>query len=227
VASSPNYISSSDVLKKHLPKLACIPHCLGAAAPVLVPQLAHWETRFGRNFFLFVGVLRYYKGLDYLLAAARLVKTPIVIVGEGPEGVRLRQVVAQEGLSHVHFLGALPDEDKNALLSLCRGVVFPSHLRSEAFGMTLLEGARAGKPLICCEIETGTTWINRHNETGLVVPPRDANALAQAMNQLTGDEALCARLGQGAFSRWQQFFTPQVAGADYLALYRSLLAATV
>lgn len=227
VASSPNYMKSSDVLKQHLSKLVCIPHCLGAAAPILAPQLAHWEARFGHHFFLFVGVLRYYKGLDYLLAAARLVKTPIVIVGEGPEGLRLRQVVAQEGLSHVHFLGALPDADKDALLYLCRAVVFPSHLRSEAFGITLLEGARAGKPLICCEIETGTTWINRHNETGLVVPPRDANALAQAMNQLTGDEALCARLGQGAFNRWQQFFTPQVAGADYLALYRSLLAVTV
>lgn len=224
VASSPNYISSSDVLKKHRSKLVCIPHCLGGTQPALLPRVRHFEARYGDNFFLFVGVLRYYKGLDFLLAAAHKVKTPILIVGDGPEGQRLRQVVLEEGLHHVHFLGALPDDDKNALLTLCRGVVFPSHLRSEAFGMTLLEGARAGKPLICCEIETGTTWINRDGETGLVVPPQNAGALATAMNTLASDDALCARLGQGAYARWQQCFTPGVAGAAYLQLYRVMLA---
>lgn len=224
VASSPNYISSSDVLKKHRSKLVCIPHCLGATQPALLPRLRHFEARYGDNFFLFVGVLRYYKGLDFLLAAAHKVKTPILIVGDGPEGQRLRQMVLEEGLHHVHFLGALPDDDKNALLTLCRGVVFPSHLRSEAFGMTLLEGARAGKPLICCEIETGTTWINQDGETGLVVPPQNAGALAAAMNKLASDDALCARLGQGAYARWQQCFIPGVAGAAYLHLYREVLA---
>lgn len=224
VASSPNYISSSDVLKKHRSKLVCIPHCLGGTQPALLPRVRHFEARYGDNFFLFVGVLRYYKGLDFLLAAAHKVKTSILIVGDGPEGQRLRQVVLEEGLHHVHFLGALPDDDKNALLTLCRGVVFPSHLRSEAFGMTLLEGARAGKPLICCEIETGTTWINRDGETGLVVPPQNAGALATAMNTLASDDALCARLGQGAYARWQQCFTPGVAGAAYLQLYREMLA---
>jgi glycosyltransferase involved in cell wall biosynthesis len=223
VASSPNYMKSSDVLKKYHSKLVCIPHCLGETKPTLLPRVRHFETRFGDKFFLFVGVLRYYKGLDFLLAAAHQVKTPILIVGDGPEGQRLRKLVLEEGLHHVHFLGALPDEDKDALLSLCRAVVFPSHLRSEAFGMTLLEGARAGKPLICCEIETGTTWINQDNVTGLVVPPRDADALAAAMNRLAGDEALCARLGQGAFTRWQQLFTPGIAGAAYLSLYRTVL----
>lgn len=224
VASSPNYINSSDVLQKYRSKLVCIPHCLGETQPALIPRVKHYETRFGVNFFLFVGVLRYYKGLDFLLAAAHRVKMPILIVGDGPEGARLRQVVLEEGLHHVHFLGALSDEDKNALVSLCRGVVFPSHLRSEAFGMTLLEGARAGKPLICCDIETGTTWINRDNETGLVVPPQNPSALAAAMNKLASDEALCTRLGQGALARWQQCFTPGVAGAAYLQLYREMLA---
>lgn len=224
VASSPNYINSSDVLRKYLSKLVCIPHCLGETKPALLRKVRHFEARYGGNFFLFVGVLRYYKGLDFLLAAAHQAKTPILIVGDGPEGQRLRQIVLEEGLHHVHFLGSVSDEDKNALLTLCRAVVFPSHLRSEAFGMTLLEGARAGKPLICCDIETGTTWINRHEETGLVVPPQDACALATAMNKLASDDALCARLGQGALARWKQCFTPSVAGAAYLQLYREMLA---
>jgi rhamnosyl/mannosyltransferase len=103
-------------------------------------------------------------------------------------------------------------------------VVFPSHLRSEAFGMTLLEGARAGKPLICCEIGTGTTWVNQHDETGLVVPPSEPNALAQAMSQLADDDALCQRLGAGARQRWEQHFRPEVVGGAYRRLYDQLLA---
>lgn len=226
VVSSPNYAKSSDILQRYTDKLTCIPHCLADAPPATpeTPTLtADWAQRFGRNFFLFVGVLRYYKGLDFLIAAARQVNAPILIVGEGPEGERLRKEVQTQGLNNVHFLGALPDADKHALFSLCRAVVFPSHLRSEAFGITLLEGARAAKPLICCEIGTGTTWVNQHNETGLIVPPGDPVALAQAMNTLAGDDALCARLGQGAQVRWQQFFTPGVVGAAYRQLYDELL----
>jgi glycosyltransferase involved in cell wall biosynthesis len=225
VASSPNYVKSSEVLQDYRDKLTCIPHCIEDAPPPDPALCANWQARLGRNFFLFVGVLRYYKGLDFLLAAASQVTTPIVIVGEGPQGDDLRKEVQRLGLTHVHFVGALPDADKNALYSLCRAVVFPSHLRSEAFGITLLEGARAAKPLISCEIGTGTTWVNRHDETGLVVPPADPVALAQAMNTLAADDALCARLGEGARERWLHHFTPAVVGAAYRQLYDELLAA--
>jgi len=224
VASSPNYAQSSVVLRDYQHKLTCIPHCLADAPPVNAGLCARWEAQLGRHFFLFVGVLRYYKGLDFLLQAAQQVSTPIVIVGDGPEGPRLRSAAKALGLKNVHFLGVLDDADKNALMALCRAVVFPSHLRSEAFGITLLEGARQGKPLICCEISTGTTWVNQHNETGFVVPPANADALASAMNQLAADDALCQRLGAGAHERWEQHFRPAVVGAAYCQLYDDLLA---
>jgi rhamnosyl/mannosyltransferase len=224
VASSPNYAQSSVVLRDYQHKLTSIPHCLEDAPPVDTGLCERWAAKLGRNFFLFVGVLRYYKGLDFLLQAARQVTTPIVIVGDGPEGVRLRSEASALGLTHVHFLGALDDADKNALMALCRAVVFPSHLRSEAFGITLLEGARQGKPLICCEIGTGTTWVNLDKQTGLVVPPSDSAALAQAMNQLALDDALCQRLGAGARQRWSQHFRPAAVGAAYRQLYDDLLA---
>ncbi len=225
VASSPNYERSSTVLQQYRHKLSYIPHCMGPAPSVDNASIGHWHARFGTDFFLFVGVLRYYKGLDFLLQAAAQVKVPIVIVGEGPEGDRLRQEAQINGLTNVHFLGALNDEHKNALFRLCRAVVFPSHLRSEAFGMALLEGARVGRPLISCEIGTGTTWINIDGETGLVVPPADGAALANAMARLSEDAALCARLGEGAKRRWQERFTPQVVGQAYCDLYAQLCGA--
>jgi rhamnosyl/mannosyltransferase len=96
-------------------------------------------------------------------------------------------------------------------------------MRSEAFGITLLEGARAAKPLICCEIGTGTTWVNRHNETGLTIPPANSTALAQAMNLLASDDDLCARLGKCSRERWQKHFSPTVVGTAYRRLYDELL----
>jgi rhamnosyl/mannosyltransferase len=90
VASSPNYAQSSQVLQEYQDKLTCIPHCL-EDAPESDPGLcAHWEARLGKNFYLFVGVLRYYKGLDFLLAASRMTDVPVVILGEGPESDRLQ-----------------------------------------------------------------------------------------------------------------------------------------
>ncbi len=223
VASSPNYAESSEILQRYASKLAYIPHCLEDIPAPTADICARWEAQLGRNFFLFVGVLRYYKGLGYLIAAASRVNLPIVIVGVGPESKRLQQEVHRKGIQNVHFLGALSDTDKNALFSLCRAVVFPSHLRSEAFGITLLEGARAAKPLVSCEIGTGTTWINRHNETGLVVPPADPEELARAMNMLASDDNLCAHLGQGARARWQQCFTPAAVGEAYRQMYDDIL----
>jgi rhamnosyl/mannosyltransferase len=223
VVSSPNYISSSAVLANYQDKLVCIPHCL-APEPAAVPErVSYWREKVGIDFFLFVGVLRYYKGLDFLLKAAKRVGSQIVILGDGPEGAKLRDAAAKENLANVHFLGALPDADKFALISLCRGMVFPSHLRSEAFGIALLEAAQQRKPLITCEIGTGTTWINQHEETGLVIAPQDSQALAEAMARLSGDEALSARLGNAAFLRWQAHFSPGVVGQAYRDLYEDLL----
>ncbi len=183
VASSPNYLATSNVLKKNAHKVVVIPYGLDKATyPQPTPEkLAFWRAQLGQKFFLFVGVLRYYKGLHILLEAAQGTPYPVVIVGAGPVEQELKAQAAQLGLSNVTFLGQLSDVDKVALLMLCYGVVFPSHLRSEAFGISLLEGAMYGKPMISSEIGTGTTFVNIGNETGLVVPPSDPAALRQAM----------------------------------------------
>ena len=110
----------------------------------------------------------------------------------------LKQQALRLGVKKVYFLGAVSDEDKIALVKLCRGVVFPSHLRSEAFGVTLLEGAMFGKPLISSEIGTGSSYVNIDGVTGIVVPPNDPVALRDAMRRLGQDEALATKMGRCA-----------------------------
>jgi len=226
VASSPNYLASSPVLAQYTGKTRVIPFGLDQASyPQPDPaRLAYWRERVGPKFFLFVGVLRYYKGLHVLLDAVAGTEYPVVIVGAGPEEAALKAQAARLGLKNVLFTGAIDEDDKVALLTLAYAMSFPSHLRSEAFGVSLLEGAMFGKPMISCEIGTGTTFINIDGETGLVVPPGDAAALRAAMGRLWNDPALARAMGRNAAQRFEQVFTSTQMAAGYAALYREVLA---
>ena len=225
VATSDNYVESSTVLKRYSNKVVSIP--LGIAQQSYPEpgsdRVTHWREKFGTEFFLSVGVLRYYKGLDYLLEAAQNIDASIVICGKGPEAETLRSKALQLGLTNVHFLGFVSDEDKVALMECCRAVVFPSHLRSEAFGVTLLEASMMGKPMISCEIGTGTSFVNQHNETGLVIAPEDSRALAEAMRVLLGDAAKAKQMGAAARRRYTELFTGEIMGRNYAELYRELV----
>lgn len=225
VATSPNYVESSETLQRFQDKVRVIPIGLDEATyPCPTDEkLAYWRKQVGERFFLFVGALRYYKGLAFLLEALRVSSFPVVVVGTGPEEAELKALSQRYGLANIHFLGGLPDEDKVALLSLCYGLVFPSHLRSEAFGVSLLEGAMFGKPMISCEIGTGTTFINAAGETGLVVPPADPAALAQAMRSLWERPDVAAQMGRRARERFEQLFTADAMVSSYATLYRELL----
>lgn len=225
VASSPNYLESSSVLGRFSDKVRVIPYGIDKASYPTPSEdlLAKWQQRIGGKFFLFVGMLRYYKGLHILLDAAQGTDYPIVILGAGPIEDELKKHALRNRLDNVIFLGALPDEDKIALLRLCHAIVFPSHLRSEAFGISLLEGAMYGKPMISSEIGTGTSFVNVHGETGLVVPPSDALAFRQAMNFLWNNAEAAQDMGARASARYSKLFTADKMAASHASLYRELL----
>lgn len=104
--------------------------------------------------------------------------------------------------------------DTMCLPRLCQGIVFPSQLRSEAFGMSLLEGAMHGKPMISSEIGVGTTYINIAGEAGLVVPPGDSVALLRRCSFLWENPAVAAKMGGrrrsdfGSISHWRGWWMP-------------------
>lgn len=225
VASSPNYVASSETLRKYIDKVKVVPIGIerNTYPEVTDASMAHWRGVVGERFFLFVGALRYYKGLDFLLEAAQQTRLPIVIMGTGPMEMTLKQKAKDANLENVLFVGALPDSDKAALMSLCFALVFPSHLRSEAFGITLLEGAMYGKPLISCEIGTGTTYINIEGETGYVTIPGDSRSLAITMMKLWGDPLGAAKMGENALRRYNEYFRADDMVSSYSEIYQSLL----
>lgn len=226
VATSPNYQETSDVLQKFQAKTEVIPIGLDQT---LYPKPSKdkcqfWRSELGERFFLFIGVLRYYKGLHILLDALALGDFPTVIVGAGPIENDLKAKALQLGLKNVKFLGRVSEEDKVAILSLSYAIVFPSHLRSEAFGISLLEGAMFGKPMISSEIGTGTSFINSNEETGIVVPPASPTDLHQAMAYLWGSPEMAGQMGKKAADRFSQFFTAGQMCERYANLYQRVLS---
>lgn len=219
IATSPSYIQTSAVLQRFADKTSVAAIGIPERALPAPELIAKWRHQLGDRFFLFVGTLRYYKGMQYLLDAARISGLPVVIAGA--DGAKNWQ---QGAGPNVQFLGEVTEADKEALLSLCAGFVLASHLRSEAFGIALLEAARAGRPMVSCEIGTGTSYINLHNQTGFVVAPQNGQALAEAMLRLSRDREQAEAMGHRARRRYEQEFCAPRMVENYLEIYRRVIA---
>lgn len=239
IATSPNYIATSPYLQHFTDKCVIIP--LGIDADRFSTpdpaQVAAFRNRAlinanqpsSASLLLFVGRLRYYKGLDDLLRALTQVPAHLLVGGSGPMEQPWRALAQRLGVAErVHFLGDVPDELLPSLYHAADIFVLPANARAEAFGTVLLEAMAAGLPAISTEVGTGTSYVNRHGETGLVVPPYDPGALARAINMLLSDADLRRRLGEQARMRARR---PEFSQAhmvqQVLELYHELLAASL
>lgn len=224
VPTSENLLMSSIDLQPY--RMKCSPIPIGVDDrdyfPIDSVRVTHYEKTIGRDFMLFIGVMRYYKGLHYLLDAIANTNIALVIAGSGPMERQLKQQAKRLGLQNVHFVGAVSERDKSALLHLCRAVVAPSHVRAEAFGVTLVEGLIFGKPLISTELATGTSYVNENGVTGFIVKPGDPAALREAMQMLNTDLVLTQKMGQAARARYERYFTAEKMGSAYYQLYHQL-----
>ena len=148
---------------------------------------------------LFVGRLRYYKGLDWLIRALPQIDARLAVVGIGPMAAEWKALAAQEGVAdRIAWLGETPDADLPALYHLADLFVLPASHASEAFGLVQVEAMAAGVPCVCTELGTGTSYVNQDGVTGRVVPARDPDALAAAINDLLADPARRAEMSTAA-----------------------------
>jgi glycosyltransferase involved in cell wall biosynthesis len=225
VATSQNYKCSSKVLQKYLAKTVVIPIGLEdmQGSPPKIELIEKWRSEFGEKFFLFIGSFRYYKGLDYLIEAVSDKKHKLIILGSGAQESKIKVRISDSKITNIKLVGNLAEEDKYALLTLCRAVILPSHLRSEAYGISLVEGAMFGKPLISCDIGTGTSFINQHRKTGLVVASSDPLALREAINIIAVDDTIANTMGMNARKHYIDSFTEKKMIESYVELYRQIM----
>ena len=169
---------------------------------------------------LLFGRMFAYKGVDDLLRAEallgdRIPDLQLVLAGRGDDPNDLRDLMGDPGRYVIHH-GFIPDEQASRLFHECDLVVLPYAEASQSG--VLMVAATFGKPVVVTDVgELGSTV--RAAGAGLVVPPRDPAALADAIALLHDDPALRQRLAQGAAAWADGPVRPDRVGAQMVQLY--------
>lgn len=189
------------------------------------------QTQEGPPRVLFAGRLIERKGLPVLLRAVARVageqEVALDLVGEGHERPRLERLAAELGIAdRVRFHGWVSQEDLDRLYRSCTVFVLPSVVDSrgdtEGLGVVLIEALRYRKPVIGSEVG-GIPDIVEDGVSGLLVPPGDPEALAQALRRVLVDPALARRLGEEGFRYVARKFNWERIADQVTTLYRSLV----
>ncbi|MBR3419842.1 MAG: glycosyltransferase, partial [Oscillospiraceae bacterium] len=201
------HIDSSPYLREYREKCVIVPYGIDPAAYENRPHQTPLQDRLhdkSAKKILFTGRLVYYKGADVLLEAFAKVKSnaELFLAGTGVLEPELKAAAAALGIEkRVHFLGRRMTPELRDMFADCDIFVLPSVANSEAFGIVQLEAMFYGKPVINTALPTGVPLVSLHGETGLTVPPSDADALAAAMDRLLSDDALREQYGKAARER--------------------------
>lgn len=184
-----------------------------------------WRIRPDEFVILSTGRLAPQKGLEYLIEAtmvlARSMTRPfkVVLAGDGPMRRELKQLAERLGVSDkVVFLGF--QEDIGSLLAVCDLVALPTE--REGLSIALLEAMAAGKPVVTTIIGSNVE-VTRGNEAALLVPPRDAAALANAIALLANSPLLARQKAARARETYQAHYTEERMLKQYRHLYDEML----
>lgn len=177
------------------------------------------DVEAGRRF-VYCGRLDELKGLETLVRAAALAHQPVTLVGRGPLEARLRALSAELG-ADVAFPGYLTKDALAAAIQGARAIVVPSECHENA-PLALLEGYAAGRPVIGSRI-AGIPELVREDETGMLYPVGDADALADALARFAGlSDARVSAMGAAGRAWVERDFNAAAYVDRQLALYDTL-----
>jgi len=165
-----------------------------------------------------------FKGLDVLLRACAQLppEVRLLVAGDGDLRAGYEAAAARLGLApRSRFLGAVPDAELPDVLAAGDVVAFPSVSRAEAFGLVALEAAACGRAVVASNLP-GVRTVVRDGETGVLVPPGQAEPLAGALARVLGDASERERLGASARARVERELTWDHALERLVATYATL-----
>jgi rhamnosyl/mannosyltransferase len=227
IATSPNYVESSPMLREHRSLCRVIPYGIPLEPFSHYDQtaVARIRERYGPRMILAVGRLIYYKGFEYLVRAMAHVGGRLVIVGDGP----LREMLENEARTlgvrnRIFFAGEIQNHTLAPYYQAAEVFVLPSVARSEAFGIVQLEAMACGTPVVNTHIESGVPFVSLDGVTGITVPPRSPEQLAAAINRLLDDPHLRARYSAAALHRARGEFSVEKMTKRTLEVYYEVLS---
>lgn len=190
----------------------------------------------GTRWLVTVARLQQHKGMDTVIEAlpAILARAPDVryaVAGVGPDRERLEKRVEQLRLGdRVRFLGGVGDQDLPALYNLASVYVGASRraerLGVEGFGISLVEASACGLPVVAGN-SGGVPDAVRDGETGVLVPPEEPAAFADAICRLLADPSAAKRMGQAGRRAVETYFNWDRVVRDLRAIEAEVTAAQV
>lgn len=218
VVTSPQLFEASKILQKYADKVHTIPLSFDPKYATTISKKYPEDHSFQ---LLFVGKLRKYKGVEYLLNAIVDLDVKFNIVGNGEELESLKSVVEllQIG-SKVTFISNANDEQLAAFYKEADLFVLPSINEAEAFGVVQLEAMANGLPVINTNLESGVPFVSLHDFSGITVQPKDAKDLKEAIEKIIQNKELYELYSSNALERVELFSRQKMAEA-YNEIYKS------
>ncbi len=152
----------------------------------------------GKKVVVFAGKLTVYKGVKYLIRAAKKIKGEVLILGDGPERKNLEKIVKEEKINNVKFIGHLGNNTDFLVKFYSRANVFvaPS-IWDEPLGLVILEAMACETPVVVTR-KGGIPLAVKDGKNGFFVKPRNANDIAEKVNRLLTDEQLRLKIAKKA-----------------------------
>ncbi|MCK5719587.1 MAG: glycosyltransferase [Thiomargarita sp.] len=222
IATSPPYLTHSPVLQSWANKCQVIPLGIKKLRLPIESKINLWQKN--KLKILTVGRLTYYKGYEHLIKTMSSIEdAQLLIVGKGELYQSLQQLITELNLENrVKLLGFCDDEQLVSLLTSCDVFCLASIERTEAFGVVLLEAMYYGKAIIATDIPgSGVSWVV--NNSGLLVPIQNSEALIHAIQSLIEQPQQQILLGNMAKKRFEQLFNITGVANQIANLYAELI----
>jgi rhamnosyl/mannosyltransferase len=218
VVTSPQLLENSELLNKFRSKVVVIP--LSFSSKILLNNAVEKQILNCAEFkVLFVGKLRDYKGLKYLIHAFREIDATLFIVGEGELESELKKLVNELFLEKkILFLKGLTDDELYQIYQDTHLFVLPSINEAEAFGVVQLEAMAFGLPVVNTNLKSGVPFVSISGQTGLTVEPKSTTQLVEAINRIINDKSLYMEFSMNAKNR-VKLFTEKEMAKSYFELY--------
>lgn len=202
VVTSPQLFEQSDILKDFQDKVEIIPLSFDPKFISSEPKNITYENKE----ILFVGKLREYKGVKYLIEAMQNVDAKLNIVGNGEKEDDLKKLTTDLNLVHkITFNTNASDDDLLRFYKESHLFVLPSINEAEAFGVVQLEALSSGLPVINTQLKSGVPYVSLDNVTGFTVEPENIEQLQDSINKIFNNAELYLKFSKNALARAKEF----------------------
>lgn len=218
IVTSPQLFEASVILQKYKSKVHTIPLSFDPKYSSVLSKKYPVNRCFQ---LLFVGKLRKYKGVEYLLKAIENLDIKLKIVGNGEELESLKALV--EVLNIRKKVTFVSNADDNQLVNFYKEAdlfVLPSINEAEAFGVVQLEAMANGLPVLNTNLESGVPFVSLHDYSGITVEPTDTKGLRDAIEKLIHNKELYELYSSNALERVKTFSRQKMSDA-YVEIYES------